>query len=240
MRKDDPRAGEARKADVGERSERYAVVPHPGDRVQGRRRSGAMVGADRRQAERGQLPGRLLRGDPGQRLALLVEGHQRHDGQSGDTADGADRAEQLLQLVERLDHEEVDAATLENRRLLRVQLLARLRPQLRVAERPDRARDEDVPSGDLAGLPREADTRRVDPLELALEEMAGQLRPVGAEGVRLDHVRAGADVRDVHRDDALRARGGWPPPGSAVPGPRSGQARPCRRRRRARSRRLPL
>ena len=111
---------------------------------------------------------------------------------------------ELVEVVERLDHEDVGAAAFEDRRLLREELGARLRPQLDVAERPDRARDEDVAAGHLARLARQADARRVDPLELVLEEARRELRPVRAERVRLDQLGAGADVADVHRDDAVR------------------------------------
>ena len=74
---------------------------------------------------------------------------------------------------------------------------------LELAERADRAGDQHVPAGDLARLAREADGGRVDRLELVLEQLRRQLAPVGAEGVGLDQLGAGADVARVHRDDAL-------------------------------------
>ena len=58
------------------------------------------------------------------------------------------------------------------------------------------------------------------------------LRAVRAERVRLDQLGARADVAEVHAERRSRARGGSPPRGSAVRGPRSRAARPCRRRRR--------
>ena len=75
---------------------------------------------------------------------------------------------------------------------------------LDLAERADRAGDEDVGARDLARLAGEPHRGRVDPLELVLEEVRGELAAVGAEGVRLDQLGAGADEARVQRDDALR------------------------------------
>ncbi len=63
--------------------------------------------------------------------------------------------------------------------------------------------DQHVAPGDVARLARQADARRVDRLELVLEQLARQLAAVGAEGVRLDQLGSGADVARVHRDHAL-------------------------------------
>ena len=59
--------------------------------------------------------------------------------------------------------------------------------------------------GDLAGLAGELHAGAVDPLELVLEVELRELAPVGAEGVRLDQVGAGADEARVQRHDALRS-----------------------------------
>ena len=99
-------------------------------------------------------------------------------------------------------------------------------------------------AGDLPRLAREPHAGRVDPLELVLEEVRRELRPVRAEGVRLDQLGARADVADVHRDDALgRAQVGLL--GTAQPrhGGRDERAHAAvgddRRARRSRSRRRP-
>ena len=81
-------------------------------------------------------------------------------------------------------------------------MLARVE-HLQLAERPDRAGDQHVTAGDVACLAGQADARRVDRLELVLEQLPGQLAAVGAEGVRLDQLGAGPDVARVHRDHAL-------------------------------------
>ena len=119
-------------------------------------------------------------------------------------ADRLDRRDELVEVEERLDHEQVDAAALEHARLLGVQrpVLARVE-DLQLAERPDRAGDQHVAPGDVARLARQADARRVDRLELVLEQLPRQLAAVGAEGVRLDQLGSGADVARVHRDHAL-------------------------------------
>src|SRR5437667_162682 len=60
-------------------------------------------------------------GDASERLAVAVEGHQRDDRQARDGADRGDRGLEVGQVEERLDHEQVGAAALEQGRLLRVE-----------------------------------------------------------------------------------------------------------------------
>ena len=144
--------------------------------------------------------GRLLGGDASERLRVLVEGQERDDRQRRDAAHRADRREQLVELVERLDHEEVDAATLEELRLLGEDGVAILH---RPAERADRPGDEDVRAGHLTRVARDLHRGLVDRRDLVLEVVLGELAPVRAEGVRLDDVRAGADEAEVEREDAL-------------------------------------
>jgi len=67
-----------------------------------------------------------------------------------------------------------------------------------LADRPDRAGDEDRLAGDLASLPGELDGSEVDVADPAVEPVAGELDPVGAEGVGLDQLRAGRNVRPVN------------------------------------------
>ncbi len=77
----------------------------------------------------------------------------------------AERGNGLLQVVEvgeRLDEEELDAAALEDARLLGI-----------VAARADRACDEHLFAGNLARLASELDRGFVDPVELVLEEVPG-------------------------------------------------------------------
>ena len=181
------------------------VPLHLRERVQRGRRAGAVVGADRAEAELAEPRGRIGRRDAAERLAVGVEGHQRDERQLRDAAHGLDRDEQLVEVVERLEHEQVDAAALEDARLLDEERggLGGVE-QLGLAERADRAGDEDLAAADLPRLAREPHAGRVDLLELVLEIERGQLAPVGAEGVRLDQVGAGADEARVQRDDALR------------------------------------
>ena len=86
---------------------------HPLDRAERRLEPDAVVRADRGDVELCERARRLLRRDAAERLRVLVEGEQAHDRQRGDRAHRADRGEELVELVERLDHEEVDAATFE-------------------------------------------------------------------------------------------------------------------------------
>ena len=204
VREDDAVAGEAGEADVRERGEDEPVALHRGERVQRRRRAGAVVRAGGRDVEPVEPLGRGLGRDAAERLAVGVERHQRDDRERRDAADGLDRGDELVEVEERLEHEQVDAAALEDLRLLaeELALLGGVEP-LDVADRADRAGDEDVRARHLARLAREAHRRRVDPLELVLEEVRRQLAPVGAERVRLDQLGAGADEARVQRDDAL-------------------------------------
>ena len=76
---DDARAGEAGEADVRERGEHQPVALHRSQRVQRRRRPGAVVRPHRGDVEAGQAVRGLLRRDAAERLPVGVEGHQRHD-----------------------------------------------------------------------------------------------------------------------------------------------------------------
>src|SRR5205809_977328 len=80
-------------------------------------RPGAVVGAVRGEAEWLQARRRILGLHACERLAPGVEGEERDDGQRRDRADCTDGRLQLVEVVERLDHEEVDPASLENLRL---------------------------------------------------------------------------------------------------------------------------
>ena len=125
-------------------------------------------------------------------------------GERGDAAYRLDRDDELLEVEEGLDHEQVDAASLEHLRLRRVlrAVLGRVE-HLELAERADRPGDEDVAPGDLARLAREPDGGGVDLLERLVEEDAGELAAVRPERVRLDQLGPGGDVARVDGDDAL-------------------------------------
>ncbi len=202
VRVDDAAAGQAREADVRQRGERPPVGPHLLERFERGQQPAAVVRADRCDVELVEPLGRLARRHARERLGAFVEGHQRDDRQARDAPHRLDRVDELLEVVERLDHEEVGAAALEDARLLAEELAAHPRGR-RLADRPDRAGDEDVAAGDLPRLSGQLDRRRVDPLEVVLQELAGQLAAVGAEGVRLDQIGAGVDEADVERDDRL-------------------------------------
>ena len=164
-----------------------------------------MIRADSREVELGQAFGRGLGRDTAQRLAVGVEGHQGDDRQRRDAAHSRDCRDELVQVEERLQHQQVDASSLEDLSLLaEVHALVGGVEPLDLADRADRAGDVDVGARDLPCLAGQAHRRRVDPLELVLEEVVGELAPVGAERVRLDQLGAGADEARVQRDDALR------------------------------------
>ena len=179
-----------------------SVAAHLLDRLERCEEPAAVIGADRGDVQRAQPLGRLLRADAGEGLCALVERHQRDDGQGRHPAHRLDRVDELLEVVERLDHEQVGAAALEDARLLGEQLVSHARRR-RLADRADRAGDEHVASRDLPRLAGELHRRRVDPFELVLHEVVGELAAVGAERVRLDQVGARVDEAHVERDHRL-------------------------------------
>ncbi len=144
VRVDDAPAGAAREADVRLGAEREAV------RVLGHLREGgqrglwpeAAVRPDDGDIDLLQPLDRLAGVDARQGLAVLVEGELRDDRKGRDIAHRADRRFQLVEVVERLDEEEVDAATLEKAGLLAEDLEGALGADrvLKVSERPDRRR----------------------------------------------------------------------------------------------------
>ena len=203
VRVDHAAAGHAREADVRQSGERDAVAAHVLDRPERRLKAGAVVRAEGADPQLTELVGRLASTHAGEGLGFVLEREQRDDRQARDAANGLDRDDKLVEVEERLEHEQVGAAPLQDRRLLGEEpgSLFELRV---VTQRADRAPDEDVAPGDLARLSREADAGGDDLLELVLEVVAGQLPTVRAEGVRLDQLGARADEADVQRDDGVR------------------------------------
>jgi hypothetical protein len=202
VRKDHPSAGEAREADVRQRCEDGAVPTHLFERGERCQQACAVVRAESGNRKLGQTL-RGLRGRHAcERLRVLVEGHQGHDRQAGDAPNRLDGVDELLEVVERLDHEQVGAAALQHAGLLGEELASHPR-RGGLAQRSDRARDEDVATGDLSRLACVLRAGRVDALELVLEEVGRQLPPVGAERVRLDQLGTGVDEADVQRHDGL-------------------------------------
>ena len=202
VRVDHAAAGHAREADVRQRGERDAVAAHLLDRSERRLEAGAVVRAEGADAELAELVGGFASAHAGEGLRFVLEREQRDDRQARDAANGLDRDHELVEVEERLEHEQVGAAPLQDRRLLGEEPGALLDARV-VAERADRAPDEDVAPGDLARLAGEADAGGDDLLELVLEVVAGQLAPVRAERVRLDQLGARADEADVQRDDGV-------------------------------------
>ena len=195
VRVDDAPAGEARKADIRHRREGFAVPAHLLECRERCKQSRPVIRADRRDVEVGQPSSCLGRGHARERLGALVERQQRDDRKVRDAAGGLDRVDDLLEVVERLDHEQVDAAAVQDCRLLREQLAADSRGG-RFPERPDRAADEDVPARDFPRVACELDPCGVDLIEIVLEEVVGELAAIGPECVRLDQI--GARVDEAH------------------------------------------
>ena len=122
--------------------------------------------------------------------------------------------DELLEVVERLDHEDVGAAALEDGRLLREELVADARAAgspsgpIEPAMKTSRPTVSRASRASLTGV-------ELICLQLVVEEVVRELAPVRAEAVRLDQVGARVDEADVERDDRVSARADWPLRGSA-------------------------
>ena len=147
----------------------------------------------------GGVPSRLLPSSLGR--------HLRDDRQVAHAAHGRDRRADLVEVAERLEDEQVDAAVDQRRRLF-----AEVGLGLVHAESCPTAR-----SGCRAGpmAPATYACSRaawrairapcdVDLVELVGEAEGAELDPVRAEGVRLEHVRAGPHVLAVHLGHDVR------------------------------------
>ena len=200
---DDTAGGHACETDVRKRCERLSVLSHLLECREGGEQAGTVIGADRCDVELHEPRGRLGGGDACKCLSAFVKRQQRHDRQARHAPHRLDRVDHLLQVVERLDHEDVGAAPVEDGSLLREELPANARGR-RLTERSDRAADEDVATRHLPGVAGKLDARRVDRLQVVLEEVVRELAAVRPEGVRLDQLRPGVDEADVQGHDGVR------------------------------------
>ena len=124
MRVDDATAGQARETDVRQRCERLAVLAHLLERRERSEKPRPVVRPDRGDVLLRQARGCFGRGHARERFGALVERQQGDDRKTRDGPGGFDRVDRLVEVVERLDHEEVDAAAVEDRGLLREELAA--------------------------------------------------------------------------------------------------------------------
>ena len=167
---DDAASCQARETDIRKRRERLAVLSHLLQCGECGKQAGAVIGAERCDVELHQPRCCLGGGDACKRLCALVERHERNDRQARDAARRLDCVDGFLQVVERLDHEDVDPAAVENGGLLGEKLAAHSRGR-RLPKGPDRTADEDVATRHLPGVAGELDAGGVDRLQIVLEEM---------------------------------------------------------------------
>ena len=140
-----------------------------------------------------------------QGAAVLLGRHLRHDRQIADGAHGGDGRADLVQITEGLEHEQVHAAREQRLGLLaevRLGLVdADLAPRLDAdAERSHRAGHVRLIAG---GVARDPHARHIDGVQLVGKPEGGELQPVCAECVGLEHVGAGAHVLAVHAADQV-------------------------------------
>ena len=180
----------------------------PHQRLETGLRTGAAVdpdGVHARLRERGRRCGRS--GSVGQQQ-ILAEGHLRDHGQVAGAPDLLDRGQQRLEVAEGLAHEHVDAAFEEPFDLLAERRPGEpgMRPILdseRRAERPDRAGDERLTSGDVAGFAGQLSAAPVHPPGQLLEAELGEAEAVRTESVRLDRIGPRLEVLAVDLEDDL-------------------------------------
>ena len=188
----------------GERDLRYARDAL--DRLEHRGRPDAAVQADDGGALFFELLNEKLGGRAVQGVAILFRRHLRDNRERRQAAHRTDGGTDLVQIAESLEHEQVDAAFEERRRLLaEVRLCfvdARLSPGFDTyAERPDRASDERLIVG---RPPREPGSLGVDFRRPIRQTEGRELDSIRTEGVGLDDVGARPHVRVVHFGDEIR------------------------------------
>ena len=181
----------------------FRVRRHLLDRVEDRLRAHRAVQAEHVGAEPVERARHVLRRRAVRCEAVHADRHLRHHGHRGiHIARRGDRLADLVQVAEGLEDEQVGAALLQSLHLLAKDLARffgrgrtiRLEPD---AERPDGSRDEDVVSllgrftRDLRGTP-------VQLVRLRREPERGELDPIRAEAVRLEHLGTRLHVRAMH------------------------------------------
>ena len=211
VRIDDAAARAARQADVRLRGEREPVLAD--EARPSRRARRAPPGAQGRSSRRSRRRRPSCRRSTASRAATPASVCASSSNVSWATIGSErrslhrrDRGLELLEVEERLDHEEVDAAALEQASLLEEDVVGvlgrRSSPRGRRAGRSSRRRTPGVPATSRASRASltPASTISAEPV---VEELRRQLAPVRAERVRLDQLRAGANEREVDADDGL-------------------------------------
>jgi len=193
-----------RKSGIGLAGERQpGLVPHRLENLERHLRTDPAIDPDDVDAgtlERLHHLARFLRAEG---EAIFGEGHLGDDRQVGRFLRRADRREQLGEIGEGLQHEEIGAAFEQGRDLF-LEGGRRLGDRNAadglelLADGPDRPGEEDRLAGDLARLARQFHRPEVDVAHAPFEAVAGELDPVGAEGIGLDQLRASRNVRSVN------------------------------------------
>ena len=181
---------------------------HALDRFEHACRSDAAVDADHRDAELFELRDERLRRDAVERVAVFLGGHLGDDRQIRESLHGANRRRDLVHVMERLEHEQVDAAVDQSADLFAEVgfrfVDAGLPPGLDAnPQRTDRTRDVRLLP---RGVPGDACALGVDRLDPLAQTEGRELDAVGAEGIRFDHVGPGPYVRLVHFSDQVGLR----------------------------------
>ena len=180
-------------------------------RLEERRGSHCAVGADDVGPCRGQpvcrIGGRVAVGG----VAILRIGKRRDDGQIAEAARRSDGDLNLLERSKGLKEEQVGPRFPKYADLLAedgVGLRARQRAVgcKALAQRPHVARDKERAPGHLAHVAHQLDGLEVEFAHGVAEAKCGQPGAVGAKGVRLDHIGAGAGIGLVNLADPAGAR----------------------------------
>jgi hypothetical protein len=168
-------------------------------------RAQTAVDAHRQRPQRPQRLRHLTGPVAGRRLAVLTHRHLGDQRQPGDPTHRLEGEQQLVQRRERLQHQQVHPAPLQQPRLSREHepgavAVERAR---RVAGRPDGAGHRHLPAAHVARLAGQLDAGVHDLLRLVVQPQRCQLERVGAEGVGLDHIRPGGDEGQVQPQHLL-------------------------------------
>ncbi len=143
--------------------------------------------------------------------AVLGKGKRGDDGQVAHLARHLHGERQLVQFDKGLEEQQIGAGFPQHADLFAEGLARLLLGEMPVrhealAQRTDIAGDEDGATAHLAHIAHQLHGAEIEVAHLVGQAIGGQAHPVGAEGVRLDHVGAGVGVGEVDFADRGRSR----------------------------------
>lgn len=145
------------------------------------------------------------------RAAFFRKSELRDDGGFRKGADGVDGAEQFVEGAKRLENEEIDTALFESEGLFTENFADFFGRELfglaLDAKRANRAGDQDFMARGFAGFAGEFDAAVVQLRDAVAKADGREFVAIGAEGVGLENLRAGFEIRLMDAEDGFWLRG---------------------------------